>query len=90
LGLGGRLAAFGTLAVMLGAMFLVHGQFGFFINWYGAQAGEGIQFHLLASAAALMLIVKGSGACSLDRILATALGATPRTSADQRDLLQPA
>jgi len=42
LGLGGRLAAFGTLAVMLGAMLLVHGEYGFFINWYGLQQGGGL------------------------------------------------
>ncbi len=75
LGLGGRLAAFGTAAVMLGAMVLVHGQYGFFINWYGfidwygAQQGEGIQFHLLATAAAVVVMAKGSGAWSLDRLL---------------------
>ena len=68
-GLGGRLAAFGTASVMLGAMLLVHGQYGFFINWYGAQPGEGIQFHLLALAAAIVLMVKGSGAWSVDRLL---------------------
>jgi putative oxidoreductase len=70
LGLGGRLMALGTFAVMLGAMVLVHGEFGFFINWFGAQQGEGIQFHLLASAASLVVIVKGSGAWSFDRLIA--------------------
>jgi putative oxidoreductase len=40
-GLGGRLAALGTALVMLGAMLLVHGQYGFFIDWYGTQPGEG-------------------------------------------------
>ena len=69
LGLGGRLAALGTALVMLGAMLLVHGEYGFFINWYGTQQGEGIQFHLLAAAAAIVLVVKGSGAWSLDRLL---------------------
>ena len=73
LGLGTRLAAVGTLAVMLGAMVLVHGEYGFFINWYGAQQGEGIQFHLLASAASSLLVAKGAGAWSLDRIVARRL-----------------
>ena len=66
---GGRLAAFGTLAVMLGAMLLVHGEYGFFINWYGTQQGEGVQFHLLAAAASVVIMLKGSGAWSLDRLL---------------------
>jgi putative oxidoreductase len=69
-GLGGRLAALGTAIVMIGAIVLVHGEYGFFINWYGAQQGEGIQFHLLAIAASLVLMVKGSGAWSLDRLIA--------------------
>jgi putative oxidoreductase len=69
-GLGGRLAALGTAMVMIGAIVLVHGEYGFFINWYGAQQGEGIQFHLLAIAASLVVMVKGSGAWSLDRLIA--------------------
>ena len=69
LGLLGRVAAFGTFSVMLGAMLLVHWQFGFWINWDGSQPGEGIQFHLLA-AVAIAVMVKGSGAWSLDRLLA--------------------
>jgi putative oxidoreductase len=67
IGLVGRFAAFGTTMVMLGAMVLVHGQNGFFLNWNGDQAGEGIQFHLLALAVSSVLMVKGSGAWSADR-----------------------
>ncbi|HZO28657.1 MAG TPA: DoxX family protein [Chloroflexota bacterium] len=65
----GRVAAFGTTMVMLGAMVLVHGQYGFFLNWNGDQAGEGVQFHLLVLAVAVVLMVKGSGAWSVDRLL---------------------
>jgi putative oxidoreductase len=69
IGLVGRIAAFGTTMVMLGAMVMVHGQNGFFLNWNGDQAGEGIQFHLLLLAVAAVLVVKGSGAWSIDRLL---------------------
>jgi putative oxidoreductase len=69
IGLVGRLAAFGTTMVMLGAMVMVHGQNGFFLNWNGDQAGEGIQFHLLVLAVAAVLVIKGSGAWSIDRLL---------------------
>jgi putative oxidoreductase len=69
LGLLGRVAAFGTTTVMLGAMVLVHGPNGFFLNWNGDQAGEGIQFHLLVVAVAAVLMLKGSGAWSIDRLL---------------------
>jgi putative oxidoreductase len=65
----GRLAAFGTTMVMLGAIVLVHGQYGFFLNWNGDQVGEGVQFHLIVLTLAIVLMVKGSGAWSVDRLL---------------------
>jgi putative oxidoreductase len=63
----GRVAAAGIAAIMLGAIFLVHAQYGFFMNWTGAQAGEGFEFHLLALALALVVVIRGSGALSIDR-----------------------
>lgn len=69
IGLVGRFAAFGTTMVMLGAMILVHAQNGFFLNWNGDQPGEGIQFHLLVLAVSIVLMAKGSGAWSVDRLL---------------------
>jgi putative oxidoreductase len=69
IGVFGRFASFGTTMVMLGAMVLVHSPNGFFLNWNGDQAGEGIQFHLLVLAVAVVLMVKGSGAWSIDRLL---------------------
>jgi putative oxidoreductase len=68
-GLLGRVAAFGIISIMLGAIFIVHAQFGFFMNWFGNQKGEGIEYHLLAIALALIVLVKGSGCCSIDRLL---------------------
>lgn len=62
-----RLAAFGMAATMLGAMFLVHLPNGFFMNWSGAQPGEGIELHLLAIGLAIPLIARGGGAYSVDR-----------------------
>jgi putative oxidoreductase len=67
IGLGTRLAAFGTAATMLGAIVLWHAPNGFFMNWSGTQAGEGFEFHLLALALAIPLMIKGAGAWSLDR-----------------------
>ena len=63
----GRIGAFGVLCVMLGAIFLVHLSNGFFMNWSGSQKGEGIEYHLLAIGIALAIMVKGSGALSIDR-----------------------
>ena len=65
----GRLGALGVLAVMLGAIFTIHHQVGFFMNWYGTQQGEGFEYHLLAIGMALAVLVQGSGAFSVDRSL---------------------
>jgi putative oxidoreductase len=67
LGFLGRVAAFGVLCVMLGAVFTVHLPNGFFMNWMGNQKGEGFEYHLLAIGMAVAIIVKGSGAYSADR-----------------------
>jgi putative oxidoreductase len=63
----GRVGALGILCVMLGAIFMVHLPNGFFMNWMGNQKGEGIEYHLLAIGMALAILVKGSGAFSIDR-----------------------
>ena len=65
----GRLGALGILAVMVGAIFTVHQQNGFFMNWMGNQKGEGYEYHLLAIGIALAVLVKGSGSLSIDRAL---------------------
>jgi len=65
----GRLGALGILAVMAGAIFTVHLQNGFFMNWMGNQKGEGYEYHLLAIGIALAVLVKGSGSLSIDRAL---------------------
>ena len=69
LGFVSRFAALGAAAVMVGAIALVHASNGFFMNWAGAQAGEGFEFHLLAIGLALVVMVKGAGALSIDRTL---------------------
>lgn len=68
-GLLGRVAAFGILCDMLVAIFTVHIHVGFFVNWSGQQKGEGFEYHLLAIALALVVMIKGSGALSVDRAL---------------------
>jgi putative oxidoreductase len=67
-GLAGRFMAAGIAAVMTGAILLAHAPNGFFMNWSGTQAGEGFEFHLLALALAAVVVVRGSGALSLDRL----------------------
>ncbi len=65
----GRFCAFGIMTIMLGAMFMVHLKAGFFMNWTGQQQGEGFEYHLLALGLGLIVLLKGSGAFSIDRIL---------------------
>lgn len=64
-----RIAAAGIASVMTGAVLTVHLRFGFFMNWFGNQAGEGFEYHILAIGLSLALLLMGSGAVSLDRVL---------------------
>jgi putative oxidoreductase len=66
-----RIAAFGILSNMVVAIAMVHSQFGFFMNWTGAQKGEGYEYHLLILAATVLLIIRGAGAASVDRLLSS-------------------
>lgn len=65
-----RLAASGVIAVMIGAIVKVHAANGFFMNWFGAQAGEGFEYHLLVIGMAAALLIGGGGAASVDGRLA--------------------
>jgi putative oxidoreductase len=65
-----RIAALGIAADMIVAIFLVHLPNGLFMNWYGSQKGEGFEFHLLATAIALTLVIAGGGMLSIDRSIA--------------------
>jgi len=68
-GLLSRVAAFGIAVNMLVAIFTVHIHNGFFANWSGQQKGEGYEYHLLALALLLVVMIKGAGALSVDRAL---------------------
>ena len=64
-----RIAAFGILCNMVVAVMTVHIHNGFFMNWTGQQKGEGFEYHILALALLLVVLVKGAGALSIDRAL---------------------
>src|SRR3974377_99905 len=69
LGALGRVAAFGIACNMTVAVLMVHAPNGLFMNWSGQQKGEGFEFHLLALAITVVLMVRGSGALSVDLAL---------------------
>jgi len=66
-----RIAAFGIAVNMLVAIAVVSHN-GIFMNWYGTQKGEGYEYHLLAIALCILIMVKGAGALSVDRALTKA------------------
>jgi putative oxidoreductase len=69
-GLLTRIAALGVLVVMIVAP-LANGLYvRFFMNWTGRNPGEGYEYHLLAIALILIVLVQGAGAVSLDRLIA--------------------
>ena len=66
-----RIAALGIFGEMLVVVAMVHRQFGFFMNWTGAQKGEGYEYHLLILATTVFLMIRGAGAASIDRLLSS-------------------
>lgn len=68
-GLLSRIAALGIFLAMLGAIAMVHYRYGLFVDWFGNQKGHGIEYHLIVMALALVVIVKGAGAFSMDELL---------------------
>jgi putative oxidoreductase len=71
LGFLSRIAAFGVLVVMGVAVFANGLYPRFFMNWTGAQRGEGFEYHLLAIALILGILVRGGGAWSLDHVISS-------------------
>jgi putative oxidoreductase len=66
-GVATRFMAFSIALTLSGAMFLGgHIHNGFFMNWFGNQPGEGIEFFILALGLAIALLIGGSGRFSVD------------------------
>ncbi len=71
LGAFARVAAFFVFCQMVGAVITTHGKNGFFMNWAGQlpRGVEGFEFHILAIAVLVAVMVRGAGAASVDRAL---------------------
>ena len=86
-GLFSRFAALFIVLTMVGAIATVHFRFGLFLDWFGNREGHGIEYHLLAIALALVVVVKGAGAFSVDRLIYTngaTLGVSPEVAVQKR------
>jgi putative oxidoreductase len=63
---------------MLGAL-STHVDSGFFMNWFGQlpAGGEGFEFHLIVIGLAATVVRQGSGAMSIDRLIAAESASMP-------------
>jgi putative oxidoreductase len=61
-GLLSRVAAIGICITMLSAIVMVHWRYGLFLNWFGDRKGHGFEYHLLAIALAIAIVVNGASA----------------------------
>jgi putative oxidoreductase len=61
----GRIAAGGLFIIFTGA-FIVHLPDGWAMNWFGEKKGEGIEYFVMLLSLLLIVIVRGSGAMSID------------------------
>lgn len=70
IGLGTRFMAASILLTMSGAMVLGgHMNNGFFMNWFGMQKGEGVEYFILIIGLALATVIGGSGKFSFDNLV---------------------
>lgn len=71
IGVFGRVAAFLVALSLIISVVTLHWSVGFFMNWNGQLRGEGFEFHILAVTLALIVLIRGSGALSIDRVITT-------------------
>ncbi|WP_205529367.1 DoxX family protein [Taibaiella koreensis] len=69
LGLASRIWSLAFICLFTGIILTAHKDFGFFMNWFGNQKGEGFEYHLLIIGLSLAILVNGSGRYALDRLL---------------------
>ncbi len=70
LGFATRLWSIAIFILTLGIIETTHIQYGFFMNWFGTQKGEGIEYFLLMLGLAASLAFSGAGKLSIDSLLA--------------------
>lgn len=65
IGFFGRIAAAGNFIIFAGAL-ITHLPDGWVMNWNGRKRGEGIEYFVLLLSILIIIIIKGSGAWSID------------------------
>ncbi len=65
-GFASRVWALAIAGLFTGIIFTAHLEHGFFMNWYGTQAGEGFEYALLVIGLALVVLANGGGKYALD------------------------
>jgi putative oxidoreductase len=73
----GRIAAGGLFIIFTGAL-ITHLPDGWAMNWFGEKKGEGIEYHVILLSLLLIVIVRGSGAMSIDCWLSAILSGNTR------------
>lgn len=68
-GLMSRILSASLIVIFCGAIATVQIQNGFFMNWFGNQPGEGIEFSLLVIGMSATILLHGPGKYSLDNFL---------------------
>jgi putative oxidoreductase len=69
LGFFSRFWALSLTGMFIGIIYTTQLEHGFFMNWFGNQAGEGYEYSLLVIGLALTIIVNGSGKWSIDNLI---------------------
>jgi len=69
LGFFSRFWALSLSGMFTGIIFTTQLEHGFFMNWFGNQAGEGFEYSLLVIGLALSILVNGSGKWSVDKFI---------------------
>lgn len=72
IGLATRVAALGIFGLFAIIAVQYHASNGFFMNWFGNQKGEGLEYFIILLGLALTLVITGGGKASADAALVPA------------------
>jgi putative oxidoreductase len=73
-GVGTRFMAFSVGLTMAGAAVLGgHINNGFFMNWFGQQKGEGLEYFILVVGLAIAILIGGAGRYAVDNLISKKL-----------------